>query len=55
MLRSGARYHNSIPLAECEDRDSTLYFRGKRYCHRSDSGYQIIDVPGFNPNAGAPA
>ena len=36
MLRSGARYHSSIPLAECEERDGALYFRGKRYVPNSN-------------------
>ena len=36
MLRSGARYHSGIPLAECEERDGALYFRGKRYVPNSN-------------------
>ena len=36
MLRSGERYHSGISLAECEDRDGTLYFRGKRYVPNSN-------------------
>ena len=36
-LRSGARHHNRIPLAECEERDGSLYFREKKYVPNSDS------------------
>ncbi|KAI4219223.1 MAG: hypothetical protein L6R36_008474, partial [Xanthoria steineri] len=28
-LRSGARHYSRIPLAECEERNQSLYFRGK--------------------------
>ena len=36
MLRSKARYHSGIPLAECEEREGVLYFRGKRYIPNSN-------------------
>jgi hypothetical protein len=35
-LRSGARHHNRIPLAECEEHSNSLYFRGKKYVPNSD-------------------
>ena len=31
MLRTGVRYYSRIPLAECEERNQALYFRGKKY------------------------
>ncbi len=36
MLRAGARHHNRIPLAECEERDQALLFRGRKYVPNSD-------------------
>ena len=35
-LRSGARHHNKIPLAECEEHENHLYFRERRYVPNSD-------------------
>lgn len=35
-LRNGVRYHSRIPLAECEDRDNSLYFRGRKYVPNSN-------------------
>ena len=35
-LRSGARHHNRIPLAECEERNNSLYFRDRKYVPNSD-------------------
>ena len=35
-LRSGARHHSKIPLAECEERDNSLYFRERKYVPNSD-------------------
>ena len=36
MLANGARYHSGIQLAECEDRDGSLYFRNRKYVPKSD-------------------
>ena len=36
MLRTGARHHNRIPLAECEERDQVLYFRERKYVSNSN-------------------
>ena len=36
-LRNGDRYHSKIPLAECEERDNALYFRGRKYVPNSNS------------------
>ena len=36
-LRNGDRYHNKIPLVECEERNNTLYFRDKKYVFNSNS------------------
>ncbi len=55
MLRTGARHHNRIPLAECEERDQALYFRGRKYVPNSDRlRLRIIQlahdsVPGGHP------
>lgn len=35
-LRSGARHHSKIPLAECEERNNSLYFRDRKYVPNSD-------------------
>ena len=35
-LRNGARHHNKIPLAECEEHENHLYFRERRYVPNSD-------------------
>ncbi len=55
MLRSEARYHSGIPLAECEEREGVLYFRGKRYVPNSNKlRLRLIQlahdsVPGGHP------
>ncbi len=55
MLRTGVRHHNRIPLAECEERNQALYFRGKKYVPNSDRlRLRIIQlahdsVPGGHP------
>ena len=36
-LRNGDRYHSKIPLAECEERNNTLYFRDRKYVPNSNS------------------
>jgi len=35
-LRNGARHHNKIPLAECEEHENHLYFRERKYVPNSD-------------------
>ena len=44
-LRSGARHHSQIPLAECEERNNSLYFRDRKYVPNSDRlRLQIIQL-----------
>ena len=35
-LRSGTRHHSKIPLAECEERNKSLYFRDRKYVPNSN-------------------
>lgn len=36
MLADGTRQHTGIQLAECENRDGSLYFRNRKYVPKSD-------------------